>query len=346
MSTPRIPVRNSILWGSSALSGYDIDYCRVQDGYVGGGHNTSGDPCFVNLDYTYPEQSDLHLEPDSNCINRGNPGYYFIPADGESDIDKQPRKLGSWIDIGADEYDVNNPDFDNNGKVNLFDYAIFANAWQTTLGSANWNADCNIATNSWGVDYQDLDIFINYWPWHATAYDMESESYLGDGMMMEQEMSLELAEELTGGEEMLMGIDYNFPAIYLTCDTNTPDINDEVTVYVKSDWPLLAMVTSIYVNGDADIIGAMDSNEAPDFGWDPGWYRPVGIDDGWVSISGVRWVADANGTVGYIKLRYNSGQVSVYFDQQLSDAYSWDGVEGARIPFSQEAILIGRDPNE
>jgi hypothetical protein len=290
----------------------------------------------------------FHLTSSSSCKNKGNPDYYFNPADGEADMDKQPRVWSGRIDMGADEYDVNDPDFDNNGKVNLFDYAIFANAWQTTLESANWNADCNIATNSWGIDYRDLDIFVNWWVWEAAAYKMDSESYLGDGMMMEQqqEFSLDLAEEFIGGEELLMGIDFNFPALYLTCDTNTPDVNDEVTVYVKSDWPLFAMEAAMYINGDADIIDAMDSNEAPDYGWDPGWYFPELIDDGWVSIGGVSWVSDANDTVGYIKLRYNSGQVSVYFDHDLSSAYTWTDANGAMLPFSQEAILIGRDPNE
>jgi hypothetical protein len=130
-----------------------------------------------------------------------------------------------------------------------------------------------------------------------------------------------------------------------------PEPNEEVVVRVESDTPLFCMEAAVYVIGDANILDAMDSNEAPNYGWDPGWNCGPFIDDanGWVDFGGVRWVADANGTVGYLKFRYNSGQIGVYFDQQFSMAYAWDSNSntGPAVPFSTNVLLFGEfDPNQ
>ena len=162
------------------------------------------------------------------------------------------------------------------------------------------------------------------------------------------ELTAESQEEQQPSEEQSFMPDYNLPAIYLTCDVNTPEPNDEVTIWVHSDTPLLAMGIGIYIIGDMNITSAMNEADCNSFGWDNGWNSDPYIDpNGWVYLSGVKWVADANGTVGYVKFRYHSGQVSVYIDQEYSEAFAfdWDSQYSSYVSFSQETLYI-RDPNE
>jgi outer membrane protein assembly factor BamB len=48
------------------------------------------------------DYGDLHLRPDSPCIDKGNPLY--VPGPNGIDIDGEPRLTGSAVDMGADEY--------------------------------------------------------------------------------------------------------------------------------------------------------------------------------------------------------------------------------------------------
>ncbi len=48
-----------------------------------------------------PEAADFHLDPASPAVDAGNPAY--VPAVGETDLDGEPRLLGSAVDVGADE---------------------------------------------------------------------------------------------------------------------------------------------------------------------------------------------------------------------------------------------------
>ncbi|MGA2916141.1 MAG: right-handed parallel beta-helix repeat-containing protein [Sedimentisphaerales bacterium] len=57
--------------------------------------NISADPNFVDAD-----SNDYHLSCYSKCINAGDPNF---PYQGLTDFDGEPRKIGQFIDIGADE---------------------------------------------------------------------------------------------------------------------------------------------------------------------------------------------------------------------------------------------------
>lgn len=139
--------------------------------------------------------------------------------------------------------------------------------------------------------------------------------------------------------------------IWLSAEPNSPDPNEEVTVWVHTDEPLLFMELGAYVIGDATITSAMSEADCNEFGWENGWGFETIIDDpnGWVLIGGICWAADANDIVGYFKFRYHSGQVVVYIDQDNSLAGNW----GSNFIFSTEALQFGqiilpplREPNE
>ncbi|MHB0946140.1 MAG: right-handed parallel beta-helix repeat-containing protein [Sedimentisphaerales bacterium] len=128
-----------------------------------------------------------------------------------------------------------------------------------------------------------------------------------------------------------------------------PEPNEEITLQIQTDTPLFAMGAAIYVVGDANITGGMCEADCNNFGWDNGWSSDPYIDDanGFIYLSGVRWASDANGIIGYIKFRYNSGQVSVYVDQENSVAFSWDANGCQYVPFSTDTFLFGEpDPND
>ncbi len=105
-------ITNCVIWGNSDGSGEGesaqiratsslVMYCCVQ-GWTGslvGVGNFGEDPLLASDGY--------HLEPDSPCINTGDP--VFDPGPDVTDIDRQPRVMQGRVDIGADEYGTESP---------------------------------------------------------------------------------------------------------------------------------------------------------------------------------------------------------------------------------------------
>ncbi|MHC4748988.1 MAG: right-handed parallel beta-helix repeat-containing protein, partial [Planctomycetota bacterium] len=96
-------INNCIIWSNSPDQIYkqwdsdsDPTYSCVQGGWSGTG-NISINPQFVDA-----ANGDYHLHPDSPCINVGDPD--FVPMSGETDIDGEPRVMGTRVDMGVDEY--------------------------------------------------------------------------------------------------------------------------------------------------------------------------------------------------------------------------------------------------
>jgi hypothetical protein len=55
-------------------------------------------------------------------------------------------------------------DFNGDGVVNFVDFAVFANAWRSKAGDANWNPACDISTPSDGIINElDLAAFCDHW---------------------------------------------------------------------------------------------------------------------------------------------------------------------------------------
>ncbi len=139
--SPRL-VQSSIIWGNSDTSGTGQS---AQVYFTGGGSpkvwfsciqddnpddadvpfgeyrgNIDDDPCFVALGSGYwddndtPEDisddfwvwsnGDYHLLPASPCFEVGDPYYTYHPED--VDMDGQPRLMGRYVDMGADEFEI------------------------------------------------------------------------------------------------------------------------------------------------------------------------------------------------------------------------------------------------
>jgi hypothetical protein len=77
-----------------------VNYSNIQHVKPGpwpGPGNLNTDPLFVNY-----REGDLHLRPQSPCVNTGDPKR--IAKIGETDMDGEARIMGDRIDMGADEY--------------------------------------------------------------------------------------------------------------------------------------------------------------------------------------------------------------------------------------------------
>ena len=92
---------NCIIRGGIEEGFTTVSYCNVEGGSPGEG-NIDVDPLFVDAN-----NGDYHLSPHSFCIDAGDPNY--APQPGETDIDGEPRLLGTRIDMGADEFSRTGP---------------------------------------------------------------------------------------------------------------------------------------------------------------------------------------------------------------------------------------------
>jgi hypothetical protein len=106
---------------------------------------------------------DYHLSYDSKCMDAGDPD--FEPEPNETDIDGEKRVVDGdangtlIVDMGADEYYWSPADFNLDEIVNFFDYALFADVWQTTSGGPDYN-DIYDLTDSNCIDCNDLAVFL------------------------------------------------------------------------------------------------------------------------------------------------------------------------------------------
>lgn len=73
---------------------------------------------------------------------------------------------------------------ENDGIVNFLDYAAFADAWQSTPSSSNWNPDCDIEPEGGNdvIDGGDIFLFLRQWLQFGASYaDTTPEG--GDGIV-------------------------------------------------------------------------------------------------------------------------------------------------------------------
>ena len=203
-SSPAI-VTNNIIWGNNTqISGAaTVTYCCVQGGYTGA-NNTSHDPCFINA---LTDPNDYHLGPASvYCIDKGKPN---STEPNETDLDGEDRVMdGDYnntfiVDIGADEHFFPRADFNRDGIVNFFDYAIFAFAWGEP------NSDVNLAGDI-DIEMDDLAAFCADWLWIAPWSDLYETlmSQADSGMnMFIAEQSMAVEADMLESSEMSLSFD-------------------------------------------------------------------------------------------------------------------------------------------
>ena len=94
------------------------------------------------------ESPDYRLQPDSPCINAGDPDY--IPEPNETDLDGNPRVIGGRIDMGAYELQNTTP-FADAGPDQVAECACnTAEPTMVTLdGSGSYDADGDPLTFTW-----------------------------------------------------------------------------------------------------------------------------------------------------------------------------------------------------
>jgi len=176
-------VTNCIFWANYAQgdgneiynysSNPTVSYCDVQGGWPGG-TNINCDPCFVDAD-----ANNYHLDVNSSCIDAGDPD--FNPNPPETDIDGEPRMVNGRVDMGADEYYWSTVDFDKDEFVNFIDYAMLANAWQSSSGQPDYNDIFDLEDNN-TIDYDDLALFCDDWLWVASWNQTMEAMMMGMGM--------------------------------------------------------------------------------------------------------------------------------------------------------------------
>jgi hypothetical protein len=334
-------INSNIIWGngggSLCVDSYNVNYNCIQN-YTGGTGNIDVDPCFVDAN-----NDNYHLKIDSNCIDKGDPNFNDanqVDIDGENRIIDGDSNGTATVDIGADEYWPF--DMSPDGIVDFFDFAVFAGVWGKSAEQTGYNDRCDFY-NDGKIDYKDLELFCAHWLyiswWDGISGEgAYSEQMIGEGEGESMEMQPEQEFMMESQEEQLT------PAIYLICDDNTPEPNEEVTVQIYSDAPLFCMGLFITITGDAEITDAISTADCNEYGWDPDWPTDPYIDpdEGWLYVSGVKWEGGAEGVVGYFKFRYNSGQVSVSI---MEDSAAYDS-DCEPVGFSTQALMFESDPNE
>jgi uncharacterized repeat protein (TIGR01451 family) len=249
-------------------------------------------------------------------------------------------------------------DFDSDCDVDFYDFAIFALAWLTSSEQPNYNPVCDISVPRGIIDENDLARFCDYWLWQEGGETSMSSGFSEllytapppeqpqPEVESESEPQPEQQQDESQGDyqqqSMLTGPNET-PGIWLVYDGNmTPNSGDEITVYIHSDPMLLCMGTVVEVVGDANITTAMSEADCNSFGWDNDWNSDPYIDpSGWLCINGVSWECVVNGTVGYFKFRYNTGEVTVSIMEE-SCAYDANYLP---VLFSLQPLIFG-DPNQ
>jgi parallel beta-helix repeat protein len=190
LATPKIT--NCIVWGNdgdyNVYSGFSPTYCCIGDWTGGGTGNITDDPLFVD-----PNDSDYHLRFDSPCINVGDPNY--APAEGETDIDGEPRVMGDRIDMGADEWPCLTPETaidpladPNDDNYNYYDEWIVAGAPKCWCYVSQCRGDCDgvISGSSKGGYYHvaadDFNLLVSAWDTTATPQGWVKEPPFGPGI--------------------------------------------------------------------------------------------------------------------------------------------------------------------
>jgi hypothetical protein len=226
MSNPygRPAITNCILWADVPSEIYggspSVTYSDVQGGWYGTG-NINTNPRFVE-----PVAGDYHLQPDSPCINAGDPGY--IPGPNETDLDGNRRVMGGRIDMGAYEFYINTvPVACIVGGDRAVEVGSGCQATVTLDASCSSDADSTLGTND--------DIVYFDWYEQIDPCDPNSDIFLGSGQIIECNLPLGEHDIILEVTDKAGAFDAN--EVTITVEDTTPP---EFTLSVSPDvlWPV------------------------------------------------------------------------------------------------------------
>ncbi len=195
-------IENDIIWFNNESGGFvdfagiaesDCLYCCISDPNDPNAINTTFNAhnnLRSNPGFRYQDDgsTNFHLCADSPCRDTGNPSGSFT----SEDFDGEPR-VNSTVDIGADEVWENIADLNQDGIVDLLDFGIEANSWQTVSGASGWNPICDlhpIANGDGDVDEDDLLVFYDNWLWQA---GWRSQDYVAQSQFAQSTQPTQLA---------------------------------------------------------------------------------------------------------------------------------------------------------
>jgi predicted outer membrane repeat protein len=223
-----------------------VNYCCIQ-GWTGtwpGLGNTGSDPVFVrnpddggdgwgvgNRDNfgallsigKNDDFGDLHLLPNSPCINTGDPDYIAEP--NEIDLNGKPRIIGGRIDMGA--YEFNHVPVADVGPDQTVEVQAPWGAVVTLDGSGSSDADSTPGTNDDIIDFN--------W-YQLDPCDPNADVFLGCGVIVDCNLPI--------GEHIILlevtdraGASDTNEVIIIVQDTTPPDINcpQDVTLECPAD---------------------------------------------------------------------------------------------------------------
>jgi hypothetical protein len=140
--------------GLREVPGYYVDYARMNA--QGGAMEFARVP-FVVLDMESPEGGSLD----------GILGMNFF---WNRNVVLEPTVGGGFLHI-SDPVPYAYIDLNYDGVVDVADFAIFASAWQSRIGDATWNPDCDFFLDE-VIDLRDFEAFVDAWR-HALTVPQE-----------------------------------------------------------------------------------------------------------------------------------------------------------------------------
>jgi len=152
---------NCIVWGNtgSQWSGGVIpNYSCIENWTTGGVGNINTNPDFIN------PADNFRLQSGSLCIDAGSNSE--IPVGITGDLNEKIRIFQCVVDMGAYEAQNGfaNPDgdVDCDDDVDMGDFSVISQAWQSTQGQANYNIVCDLYVDN-TIDISDLAVVAGHW---------------------------------------------------------------------------------------------------------------------------------------------------------------------------------------
>ena len=165
-------VTNSVFWinqpnqiaGSGSTS---VFYSDIMGGWGGkGSNNINLNPLFIDM-----TKGDLHLQPDSPCIDMGDNA--AVPEDVTTDLDGNPRLVDGngdgevVVDMGAYEFQTDLPcpwDLNGDGEVGPFDLALVLGFWGPCEEPCTPEATCTTdLAGDCATGPFDLALILGFW---------------------------------------------------------------------------------------------------------------------------------------------------------------------------------------